>query len=111
MRRTYGGQIKIYGEKWNAQGGLCAICRLPETRVVNGRVAMLCWDHNHRTGEMRQLLCTTCNTGLGAFKDDIGRLSGAILYLLADSQAGMPRRIIEALASLAPHQTVNWRNE
>jgi hypothetical protein len=38
-------------------------------------------DHDHTTGEFRGLLCSTCNTGLGKFKDSIILLNKAMNYL------------------------------
>lgn len=57
------------------QAGQCAICKCPVT-VTTGRV-----DHDHKTKEIRGILCSPCNTGLGLFKDDPNLLSNAIGYL------------------------------
>lgn len=38
-------------------------------------------DHNHRTGEVRGILCTSCNIGLGGFRDNPDLLLEAIQYL------------------------------
>lgn len=57
------------------QAGRCAICGDPPGK---GRLAP---DHDHATGRFRALLCIRCNTGLGKFRDDAGRLTAAIAYL------------------------------
>jgi hypothetical protein len=59
------------------QGSKCAICGGVEIKHVYG------WptDHCHSTGDIRGILCTSCNSGLGLFKDDIKRLQAAIAYL------------------------------
>lgn len=58
------------------QGGLCAICK---NRLLIKRGHQL--DHDHKTGAVRGILCMSCNTGLGHFKDDAGLLLRAIHYL------------------------------
>ena len=56
------------------QDGKCAIC----TKPFPGRIAI---DHDHRTGRVRGLLCTSCNTGIGKLGDDPELLLRAISYL------------------------------
>lgn len=55
----------------------CAICN---TDKPGGRGD---WhiDHCHTNGNVRGLLCMSCNTALGHFKDDIDILAKAIQYL------------------------------
>lgn len=51
--------LKRYNELLKAQDGVCALCSKPP----NGR--RLSFDHNHKTGQIRGLLCTSCNYNLG----------------------------------------------
>jgi hypothetical protein len=57
------------------QENVCAICHKPP---VTRRLAT---DHCHRTGLIRGRLCGHCNRVLGAVRDDISILIGAVLYL------------------------------
>lgn len=51
------------------QKGVCLICGLPELSKA------LAIDHNHRTGEVRGLLCQKCNRALGLLDvDNFGEL-------------------------------------
>ena len=65
-----------------AQNGRCAICKLPPKN--NGRTssANLHVDHCHKTGKIRGLLCTNCNTAIGLLKDSKETLCSAIKYLI-----------------------------
>jgi hypothetical protein len=83
LRSKYGVSVVEYEELLRAQGGLCAICRQPETMVDSKTrmVKRLAVDHCHATGRVRALLCHTCNLGLGVFKDDVARLRAAVAYL------------------------------
>jgi hypothetical protein len=55
----------------------CGICGLAEV----GGGPLLCVDHNHETGQIRGLLCSNCNVGLGMFADSPARLDQAAAYL------------------------------
>jgi hypothetical protein len=73
-----------------AQG--CAICGTHKGSVVGKRGsipgspgARLCIDHDHANGKVRDVLCHSCNAGLGNFKDDPVLLRRAAKYL-ADHQ-------------------------
>lgn len=59
--------------KLREQRGVCAICHEP-MKTINV-------DHNHKSGGVRGILCTSCNTSLGKFKDDIRVLIRAAAYL------------------------------
>lgn len=60
-----------------AQGGLCAFCRR-----ANGRTRRLSVDHDHRTGEVRGLLCGPCNKDvLGQARDDPAFFLRCLAYL------------------------------
>lgn len=74
--RKFGMEDGEYQHRLAAQGGVCAICRLPCTKS-------LAVDHCHKTGVVRGLLCSGCNTALGRFHDDPRMLLRAAKYLLA----------------------------
>ena len=65
MRYLYGIEPEHYAKLLAAQAGVCAICGKPETKIVRGRLLQLSVDHDHVTGEVRQLLCQRCNAGHG----------------------------------------------
>lgn len=56
------------------QNGICAICE--EKEDIN-----LAVDHCHKTNQIRGLLCSECNRGLGKLGDTIEGLQKAINYL------------------------------
>lgn len=53
----------------------CEICGRSFTEAISHI------DHNHETGQVRGLLCTNCNTGIGNLRDDPILLQKAIDYL------------------------------
>lgn len=82
LARTFGITLDDYEVLFDAQGGVCAICRLPERkRHQSGRVSALAVDHDHETGVVRGLLCNTCNRAIGLMSDDPALLSAAAAYL------------------------------
>jgi hypothetical protein len=66
----YGISPQKYAEMLASQKGVCAICEKPETRILRGVVQILCIDHDHETGKVRELLCNACNAGIGLLKDN-----------------------------------------
>lgn len=75
FKRQYGITLEDV-EKMAALG--CAICG---TTDWNGRHARPKVDHDHVTGEVRGVLCSECNMGLGKFKDDPALVRAALRYL------------------------------
>ena len=76
LKRNYGITVEQYNEFLRQQGGVCAIC---SNVCLTGR--RLAVDHCHESHEVRGLLCTNCNQGLGKFQDSPELLSGAADYL------------------------------
>lgn len=74
---------RAYDKMLEAQGGGCAICgRKPSRTIVGKQIrTRLALDHNHATGEVRGLLCRTCNVSLGMFGDRPELLEAAAKYL------------------------------
>ena len=82
LRTKYGLSMKDYEEMLAAQNGTCMICEKPETAKDSyGGIKMLAVDHEHSTGQIRGLLCSNCNRGLGFFQDDPDLLELAANYL------------------------------
>lgn len=75
--RSHGLTRAEYDRMAAEQDGKCAICGNVETRF-KGRLSI---DHDHRTEQVRALLCGNCNGGLGLFKDNVTTLLRAIAYL------------------------------
>lgn len=71
--RKYGVDLAQFERMVVDQDGCCAICGVLDDLVV---------DHDHRTGRVRQLLCKSCNLGLGHFWDDPELLERAAAYLV-----------------------------
>jgi hypothetical protein len=53
-------------------GKACAICGRTENLVI---------DHCHKSGKIRDVLCSPCNTGIGIFKEDEALMLRAIEYI------------------------------
>ncbi len=79
IKRKYGISPEQYAEMLGKQGGRCAICGGLEPGGFGGQSFAV--DHDHVTLKVRGLLCFSCNTGLGHFKDNAELLRRALEYL------------------------------
>lgn len=110
LRKSYRVDADWYDAKMAEQRGTCAICRRAETAVDRSTQAprRLAVDHDHTTGAVRGLLCSKCNTALGAFQDSIDLLLAAGEYLERYSSAGpsgagvLPQNAERTLECLLP---------
>ena len=62
-----------YKERYEKLDGKCEIC--------NDQLPALCVDHNHKTGEVRGLLCTPCNLAIEHLKESIEIMNNAVEYI------------------------------
>lgn len=75
--KKYGLTPEDYRNMFESQKGKCACCGTDASEFRRG----LHVDHDHSTGQVRALLCTKCNPGIGYFDDSTERLEMAIKYL------------------------------
>ena len=82
--RRYNVSVGFIEEIRVAQDNKCAICGIHSSNIEHASFDTnpLVIDHDHETGAVRGLLCPTCNSGLGYFKDNISYLLSAAQYLL-----------------------------
>ncbi len=73
--RSYGITIEDYNKMFAEQEGKCGICG------THSMEEYLCVDHDHKTMEVRGLLCQPCNLGLGKLGDTIESVENALNYL------------------------------
>jgi hypothetical protein len=72
-QERYGITYSEYKARSAIQAFKCKICGVGEKKLVV--------DHNHKTLEVRGLLCHSCNCALGLLKDDVEVMKKAIQYL------------------------------
>ena len=67
LKHSYGITPEDYEKMLEAQGHRCAICGTMENGKSRwpGVRRKLCVDHDHSTGKVRGLLCSSCNLTLG----------------------------------------------
>ncbi len=78
MRAEYGIEMTDLEELRKIHNYKCAICKKHESECPKSRLDI---DHCHDTGEIRGLLCRSCNTAIGKFKNSPDLLFSAIDYL------------------------------
>jgi hypothetical protein len=75
--RRHGLTAADYDSMLAEQGGACALCS-----GINDNGRPLYIDHDHETGEVRGLLCHTCNSNLGGY-EAMKKIEASVLAYLA----------------------------
>ena len=78
-----------YEQMFASQEGVCAVCREPETSIINGKPQRLAVDHDLSCCPrgtlcgrcIRGLVCFRCNRAMGLMGDDPEKLLLAVQYL------------------------------
>ena len=78
LKRNYGLTFEEFEAMLSNQDNCCAICK--STKPL-GRHKRFNVDHHNKTGNVRGLLCSNCNTALGLVNDNIHTLKSMIQYL------------------------------
>lgn len=78
ISRDYNLSENDYNQLIISQNNKCAICSKDYNDPNKGKLDI---DHCHATGKVRGLLCRSCNTAIGKFKDNPELLKKAIDYL------------------------------
>jgi len=84
--KKYGLSYEEYQEMLKKQDYKCAIESCSRKDGDFKRVLHV--DHCHKTGKVRQLLCSHCNTVLGKVNEDLILLQDLTLYLIRHRSAG-----------------------
>lgn len=79
LMKIYKLSLNDYEQLLINQDSACAICGSKDPQ--NAGAKHLYIDHCHQTNEVRGILCSKCNSGLGFFKDSTLFLANAIDYL------------------------------
>lgn len=83
LKKRFGISVEDYQRMLDEQQGVCKICEQPEVKLdhrtkLPRRLAV---DHCHKTGRVRALLCSDCNTAIGLLKEDVELMKKAIEYV------------------------------
>jgi len=76
LKKKYNLTLENFNVLKIKQKSSCAICK-NKLKIGNGTHV----DHCHKTGDVRGLLCNSCNRGIGYLQDSIEILKSAVNYL------------------------------
>ncbi len=81
--RRYGITLDNYNSIAESQNWGCAICgKKPGPKKKISGHAKLVVDHNHKTGQVRGLICASCNFAIGMVYDSPDTAFGLFKYLI-----------------------------
>jgi hypothetical protein len=76
LQYQYGINLEQFDEMLGLQENLCALCG---DKMISSRVR--CIDHDHKTGQIRGIICRDCNLMLGYAKENPAILGQGIEYI------------------------------
>ena len=82
FNKKYGINVDRYLLMIKQQGNICVCCEKKfESVFKEAGKRSPCIDHCHKSGEIRQLLCSNCNTALGLVKESKKTLNNMLNYI------------------------------
>jgi hypothetical protein len=75
LQENYSASVRQ--EQYDAQKGICPVCGKP----LYPESSSWAWDHDHNTGECRELLHTGCNVFIGRIENNPDIIARATNYL------------------------------
>lgn len=92
LKRYYGITQAEYDALLKKQNGTCAVCDSTGDNSVKGGQQALSVDHDHKTGEIRGLLCRKHNFAIGQIDDDPKVAERILWYLVCREPTGLSVR-------------------
>lgn len=83
--KRYGLTLAQYTQMLKAQNNTCKVCLGPFESPRRTHV-----DHDHATGQVRAILCGSCNTALGHLRESDFNLQRMLAYLRWTSGRSLP---------------------
>lgn len=94
LRSKYGLTIEEFAAMVEAVGGVCEICGQPPRGGPKNQNPILRVDHDHKTGQVRGLLCDPCNRSIGLIGDE--NLAAAAAYIERANKTDTQTRTLSA---------------
>lgn len=86
LKYIYNLTLDDYDRMLEIQGGGCAICGTTVPGKGKNHKKSFCVDHDHESGEIRGLLCNSCNRAIGLMYDNLEIVKSAVTYLEKSSK-------------------------
>ena len=91
IESRYGLAPETFVDMFDAQGHACAVCRRGLVLLSDDPAETPVVDHNHSTGQVRGILCRTCNIAVGYIEKDRARTKGVLSYLKRTASAAVSK--------------------
>ena len=80
VHKSYKISVKDYDKLLKEQDHKCAICNI-QFDENSKKYRQINIDHNHKTLEVRGILCSPCNRALGLLKENVQSIQNMIKYI------------------------------